>query len=506
VSLPAALASVPIVQRTYVYRDGTVVAGGIIRITLATTVDVGLTSVIPKVITITLDETGTIPADLTLASTNDPDASITGLAYTVHEQWTGGRRGLLTVAYDAASVDLADMVEFAPSPAYAATVAAAESAAAAAASAAEAAASAEEAGSASVTNASVNTAIESDPAATRTSLGLGTAATTAATAYATSTQGDKADTALQPAAVGVSIAELVGGVVPTAQIPAIAISEYLGEVADQAAMLALTGEKGDWAIRTDLGTTWVITGDDPTQLADWTALSYPGAPVTSINGQAGVVVLSASDVGAEPTQTAASQAEAEAGTGTTVRSWTPQRIWQAIAASLALGTWISGATGKATPVDADTLPLSDSAASNGLKKLTWANLKATLKTYLDTLYADKAVAIGIACSDETTALTTGTAKATFRMPYAMTLTAVRASVNTAPTGSVLTVDINEAGTTILSTKLTIDASEKTSTTAATPAVISDSALADDAEITIDIDGVGSTIAGKGLKVWLIGTR
>jgi hypothetical protein len=92
------------------------------------------------------------------------------------------------------------------------------------------------------------------------------------------------------------------------------------------------------------------------------------------------------------------------------------------------------------------------------------------------------------------------------MPYAMTLTAVRASVNTAPTGSVLTVDINEAGTTILSTKLTIDASEKTSTTAATPAVISDSALADDAEITIDIDGVGSTIAGKGLKVWLIGTR
>jgi hypothetical protein len=117
-----------------------------------------------------------------------------------------------------------------------------------------------------------------------------------------------------------------------------------------------------------------------------------------------------------------------------------------------------------------------------------------------------AVAIGIACSDETTALTTGTAKATFRMPYAMTLTAVRASVNTAPTGSVLTVDINEAGTTILSTKLTIDASEKTSTTAATPAVISDSALADDAEITIDIDGVGSTIAGKGLKVWLIGTR
>lgn len=44
------------------------------------------------------------------------------------------------------------------------------------------------------------------------------------------------------------------------------------------------------------------------------------------------------------------------------------------------------ATSKATPVDADELPLVDSVASNVLKKLTWANLKATLKTYLDTLY------------------------------------------------------------------------------------------------------------------------
>jgi hypothetical protein len=112
----------------------------------------------------------------------------------------------------------------------------------------------------------------------------------------------------------------------------------------------------------------------------------------------------------------------------------------------------------------------------------------------------------IACSDETTAITTGTAKTTFRMPYAFTLSAVRASVTTAPTGSTIVIDINEAGTTILSTKLSIDASEKTSTTAATAAVISDTALADDAEITIDFDQVGSTIAGAGVKVYLIGKR
>lgn len=39
---------------------------------------------------------------------------------------------------------------------------------------------------------------------------------------------------------------------------------------------------------------------------------------------------------------------------------------------------IHAATSKATPVDADELPLSDSAASNALKKLTWANLKAAI--------------------------------------------------------------------------------------------------------------------------------
>lgn len=117
-----------------------------------------------------------------------------------------------------------------------------------------------------------------------------------------------------------------------------------------------------------------------------------------------------------------------------------------------------------------------------------------------------AQSIQIACSDETTALTSGTGKVTFRMPFAFTLSAVRASLTTAQTsGSIFTVDINEGGSTILSTKLTIDNGEKTSTTAATAPVISDVNLADDAEITIDIDQVGDGSA-KGLKVTLIGVK
>jgi hypothetical protein len=48
---------------------------------------------------------------------------------------------------------------------------------------------------------------------------------------------------------------------------------------------------------------------------------------------------------------------------------------------------IDAASAKTTPVDSDTMGLVDSAASNVLKKVTWANIKATLKTYFDTLYS-----------------------------------------------------------------------------------------------------------------------
>jgi hypothetical protein len=47
---------------------------------------------------------------------------------------------------------------------------------------------------------------------------------------------------------------------------------------------------------------------------------------------------------------------------------------------------IHSLTAKTTPVDADETIIIDSAASYDNKKVTWANIKATLKTYFDTLY------------------------------------------------------------------------------------------------------------------------
>jgi hypothetical protein len=132
-------------------------------------------------------------------------------------------------------------------------------------------------------------------------------------------------------------------------------------------------------------------------------------------------------------------------------------------------------------------------------------LYPTVQAVSDRITAQAPKVIQIACSDEVTPITAATNKVKFRMPYAMTVTAVRASLSTAQTsGSIFTVDINEGGSTILSTKLTIDNGETTSTTAATAAVISDASLADDAEITVDVDQVGDNTA-KGLKVTLIGS-
>lgn len=133
---------------------------------------------------------------------------------------------------------------------------------------------------------------------------------------------------------------------------------------------------------------------------------------------------------------------------------------------------------------------------------------ASASTFLrgDQTWATVPAVIGIAVSDEQNDLTAGASKITFRMPHAFTLTDVRASVSVAPVGSTIIVDIKENGSSIFSTKISIDASEKTSTTAATPHVLSDSVLADDSEITVSIDQVGSSTPGMGLKLWLIGVK
>lgn len=93
-------------------------------------------------------------------------------------------------------------------------------------------------------------------------------------------------------------ADLVTGKVPVSQIPAIALSNFLGSVANEAAMLALTGTNGDYCLRVDQGFVYMLVDDtDETDPANWLVVSTPSGSVVSVNGHTGTVVLAKGDIG-----------------------------------------------------------------------------------------------------------------------------------------------------------------------------------------------------------------
>jgi hypothetical protein len=97
------------------------------------------------------------------------------------------------------------------------------------------------------------------------------------------------------------------------------------------------------------------------------------------------------------------------------------------------------------------------------------------------------------------AQTTGTKKAAALVDHACTVTGVRAYLDTAPTGATFIVDVNKNGTTLFTSQAarpTIAISANASSTTA-PAV---TALAAGDRLSIDIDQIGSSVAGSDLYV------
>jgi hypothetical protein len=113
----------------------------------------------------------------------------------------------------------------------------------------------------------------------------------------------------------------------------------------------------------------------------------------------------------------------------------------------------------------------------------------------------------LAASDEVSDLVVGDNKAVFRTPFAGQISSVKASVGVAPVGSHITVDIEKNGVSILTTLIRIDANHKTSTTSSIQPVINlaNSSFLEDDEISINLNSVGSTDPGAGLKVTIVGT-
>jgi hypothetical protein len=200
-------------------------------------------------------------------------------------------------------------------------------------------------------------------------------------------------------------------------------------------------------------------------------------------------------------------AEADIGTATAVALNTAKTgITAGQASAITANTAKTGITsGQASAITANTAKVTNAthtgdvtgstALAIGSNKITKSMIQTSAKTE----------ALIIAAGDETTVIDVADGKTEFQMPYAFTLTEVRATLTTAGTTSgVTTIDIEDDGATIFSTLLTIDSTEKTSTSAATPAVISGATLADGSIMKVNVDVISGGATEAGLKIYLIG--
>ena len=127
---------------------------------------------------------------------------------------------------------------------------------------------------------------------------LGSAAFVGTSEFATAAQGVKADTAIQSTEKGAAngVASLgADSKIPSSQLPSIAITDVF-VVGSETAMLELTAQKGDIAVRSDLEKTYALSAEPASTLANWVLLRTPTDSVLSVAGKTGVVSLGKADV------------------------------------------------------------------------------------------------------------------------------------------------------------------------------------------------------------------
>lgn len=103
--------------------------------------------------------------------------------------------------------------------------------------------------------------------------------------------------------------------------------------------------------------------------------------------------------------------------------------------------------------------------------------------------------------DQPGTLTVGVGKGRVRLPTAATIVSVSATANTAPTGAGIVVDVNKNGTTVFTTQGNRP-SIATGANASADAIPDVTTLTAGDYLTVDIDQVGSTVAGADLIVTL----
>ena len=291
---------------------------------------------------------------------------------------------------------------------------------------------------------------------------------------------------------------------------------------------------GSFSLEGDGGDETIAWNADATAMD--TAISSAVAACTATSPTTGVWIIKFDSVGAQalPTTDAhlltpdssVSVKRLVAGDATTFEEWiirTFQTPWAYSETWSSISNGVTGSLNFGTENLYKAMASADSLAGYFEVELTDASANITTivqapVTILGPVIGDGASGSGAfelaipketiicAVTGESADVAVGTGLITWQMPYAMNLTGISASVKTAPTGSTIIVDVNDGGTSVFSTLVTIDPGETTSATATIPSVLSDTALAENAVITIDVDQIGSSTAGVGLKVYVSGTR
>lgn len=159
------------------------------------------------------------------------------------------------------------------------------------------------------------------------------------------------------------------GLIPNAQLPALAITDTF-VVASQSAMLALTAQVGDVAVRTDVSKSYILTATPASTIGNWQELLTPPDAVTSVNGKVGVVSLTYTDVGADAAGAAAAVTTTSIGavpTSRTVSTTSPLAGGGALSGDLTLSV------GAGSTTTAGVVQLEDSTTSTSTSKAATPN-------------------------------------------------------------------------------------------------------------------------------------
>lgn len=154
------------------------------------------------------------------------------------------------------------------------------------------------------------------------------------------------------------------------------------------------------------------------------------------------------------------------------------------------------------PIDFPNSPAVNDTFTNGFQTWKWNGSTWDLTTVQGPIGPTGPAGINIVnyTYSGTLSVTTGTSR--WYSPTTLTISNVIVSVGTAPTGASVLVDVNKNGSTIFSTQAnrpTITATNFADTSSIPDTV----ALAQGDYLTVDIDQVGSTVAGADLVVQIV---